>query len=206
MNGFQARDFPPGFQPQQHQNHLLHPQHQHSPRPSLSPNNHWLNPMQPNPHPHFNQQQQPQLNSAWMNQMQQFSSGMSAMGFNPLIQQQLFQDALAMSQPVEAADEPLIVQVLLSAKKKKESYKEALNNLHGVSALVFTLISSLLIHAIRETAIPLVSGKTTISTTRTTSTLGSTCASRRKSLTIADHLPTPSNAKSLLPDCHYLHQ
>lgn len=137
MNGFQARDFPPGFQPQQHQNHLLHPQHQHSPRPSLSPNNHWLNPMQPNPHPHFNQQQQPQLNSAWMNQMQQFSSGMSAMGFNPLIQQQLFQDALAMSQPVEAADEPLIVQVLLSAKKKKESYKEALNNLHGVSALSF---------------------------------------------------------------------
>ncbi|EKM83559.1 hypothetical protein AGABI1DRAFT_123887 [Agaricus bisporus var. burnettii JB137-S8] len=128
MNGFQARDFPPGFQPQQHQNHLQ----QQLPRPSLSPNNHWLNPMQPNPHPHFNQQQQqPQLNSAWMNQMQQFSSGMSAMGFNPLIQQQLFQDALAMSQPVEAADEPLIVQVLLSAKKKKESYKEALNNLHG---------------------------------------------------------------------------
>lgn len=65
--------------------------------------------------------------------MQQFSTGMTAMGFNPLFQQQLFQDALAMSQPVEAADEPLLVQVLLSAKKKKESYKEALNGLHGVS-------------------------------------------------------------------------
>lgn len=41
-----------------------------------------------------------------------------------------------MSQPVEAADEPLLVQVLLSAKKKRESYKDALNGLHGVS-LVF---------------------------------------------------------------------
>ncbi|KAF9455075.1 hypothetical protein P691DRAFT_655007 [Macrolepiota fuliginosa MF-IS2] len=76
-------------------------------------------------------QQQPQLNPGWMNQMQQFSTGMAAMGFNPVFQQQLFQDALAMSQPVEAADEPLLVQVLLSAKKKKESYKDALNGLHG---------------------------------------------------------------------------
>jgi hypothetical protein len=107
--------------------------------------NHWLNPsanMQPSHHlnaqlsSHFSQHQ-PQANAAWMNQMQQFSTGMSAMGFNPLMQQQLFQDALAMSQPVEAADEPLIVQVLLSAKKKKESYKEALNNLHGVSLPTF---------------------------------------------------------------------
>jgi hypothetical protein len=98
--------------------------------------------MQPAPHlgtqlPSAFSPQQPQLNAAWMNQMQHFSSGMSAMGFNPLLQQQLFQDALAMSQPVEAADEPLIVQALLSAKKKKESYKEALNNLHGVSPPTF---------------------------------------------------------------------
>jgi hypothetical protein len=90
--------------------------------------------------PHFNQQQQqqPQFNPQWMNQMQQFSGmggmgGMTAMGFNPLFQQQMFQDALSMSQPVEAADEPLLVQVLLSAKKKRESYKDALNGLHGVS-------------------------------------------------------------------------
>lgn len=73
-------------------------------------------------------QPQSQFNPAWVNQMQQFS-----MGINPLFQQQIFQDALAMSQPVEAADEPLLVQTLITAKKKKESYKDALNGLHGVS-------------------------------------------------------------------------
>lgn len=57
--------------------------------------------------------------------------GIAAMGMNPFFPQQLFQDALAMSQPVEAADEPILVQTLLSAKKRNESYKDALNTLHG---------------------------------------------------------------------------
>lgn len=124
---------------------------QQTSHPSQMPhNNQWLNSipnntMQRNHHAssqiptHF-VQQQPQFNPAWMNQMQQFSNGMTAMGFNPLFQQQLFQDALAMSQPVEAADEPLLVQTLLSAKKKKESYKEALNTLHGVSTTFQSLV------------------------------------------------------------------
>jgi len=84
-------------------------------------------------YPQQQQLQQPPFNPGFVNHMHQFSS---AMGLNPLFQQQIFQDALAMSQPVEAADEPLLVQVLLSAKKKRESYKDALNGLHGVS-LVF---------------------------------------------------------------------
>ncbi|KAJ3560468.1 hypothetical protein NP233_g10820 [Leucocoprinus birnbaumii] len=102
----------------------------------MNPN---LNQFMPSHHPVPNQfsqqQQQAQFNPGFMNQMQQFSSGMAAMGFNPLFQQQIFQDALAMSQPVEAADEPLLVQVLLSAKKRRESYKDALNSLHGVSTM-----------------------------------------------------------------------
>ncbi|KXN83883.1 hypothetical protein AN958_00963 [Leucoagaricus sp. SymC.cos] len=120
---------------------LNHPQ-QTSHSSQIPHNNQWLNSMpsnnmQPNHHlpthhpGQFTQQhQQAQFNPALMNQMQQFT-GMAAMGFNPLMQQQMIQDALAMSQPVEAADEPLLVQVLLSAKKRRESYKDALNSLHG---------------------------------------------------------------------------
>jgi len=84
---------------------------------------------------HQQQLQQPPINAGFMNHMHQFSS---TMGINPLIQQQILQDALAMFQPVEAADEPLLVQVLLSAKKKHESYKDALNGLHGVSPVFCT--------------------------------------------------------------------
>lgn len=95
----------------------------------------WLNnhPTQFMPQfPQQHQHQQHPFNPGFMNQMQQFSS---AMGFNSLFQQQIFQDALAMSQPVEAADEPLLVQALLSARKMRESYKDALNGLHGVSSV-----------------------------------------------------------------------
>lgn len=91
----------------------------------------WLNnhPTQFMPQfPQQHQHQQHPFNPGFMNQMQQFSS---AMGLNSLFQQQIFQDALAMSQPVEAADEPLLVQALLSARKMRESYKDALNGLHG---------------------------------------------------------------------------
>lgn len=54
----------------------------------------------------------------------------------PFISQQIIQDAFAMSAPVEAADEKILLQALLDSRSKKESYKDALNSLHGVSKLV----------------------------------------------------------------------
>jgi len=130
-------------------------------------------------HPQQQQLQQLPFNPGFMNRMQQFSS---AMGINPLFQQQIFQDALAMSQPVEAADEPLLVQVLLSAKKKRESYKDALNGLHGVSPVFCTHYTLSIEQILRIMATPPVCGKITIWITRTTSIHGSICASRRRSL------------------------
>ena len=59
-------------------------------------------------------------------------------GFNlPFLPHQVLQDAFALSAPVEAADESSLVKTLLSSKRKGETYKEALNSLHGVS-LYFT--------------------------------------------------------------------
>lgn len=49
----------------------------------------------------------------------------------PFISQQIIQDAFAMSAPVEAADEKILLQALLDSRSKKESYKDALNSLHG---------------------------------------------------------------------------
>jgi len=57
--------------------------------------------------------------------------GMNPMNF-PFIPQQVIHDALAMSAPVEAADEPTLVQAILSSRNKGETYKDALNSLHGV--------------------------------------------------------------------------
>ena len=57
--------------------------------------------------------------------------GMNPMNF-PFIPQQVIHDALAMSAPVEAADEPTLVQAILSSRNKGETYKDALNGLHGV--------------------------------------------------------------------------
>lgn len=67
-----------------------------------------------------------------------------------------------MSQPVEAADEPLLVQVLLSAKKKRESYKDALNDLHGVSPVFLNHQRLCIEHFLRKMATPPVCGKITI--------------------------------------------
>ena len=40
-----------------------------------------------------------------------------------------------MSQPVDAADEPILLTGLLKAKKAEQNFKEALNGLHGVTAV-----------------------------------------------------------------------
>lgn len=83
------------------------------------------------------QQQQHYNQPHWIDQMhrQQFSNnGMQAMaGFNmPFIPQQVLHDALAMSAPVGAADEPILIQALLGSRPRGETYKDALNSLHGV--------------------------------------------------------------------------
>lgn len=55
-------------------------------------------------------------------------------GFNmPFLSQQIIQDAFAMSAPVEAADEKLLLQALVDSRSRRETYKDALNGLHGVS-------------------------------------------------------------------------
>ncbi|KAF8745117.1 hypothetical protein AX14_010581 [Amanita brunnescens Koide BX004] len=75
---------------------------------------------------------------SWPNQNHQMQhsqypnvmQGMNPMNF-PFIPQQVIHDALAMSAPVEAADEPTLVQAILSSRNKGETYKDALNSLHG---------------------------------------------------------------------------
>ncbi|KAF8898901.1 hypothetical protein BD779DRAFT_1795470 [Infundibulicybe gibba] len=87
--------------------------------------------------PHLHQQQ---FNQLWTNQMQQqsFPNGLLPNGMQsmnnvniPFLHQQVIQDALRMSAPVEASDEGLLIQVLLDSRKKGETYKDALNSLHG---------------------------------------------------------------------------
>lgn len=73
--------------------------------------------------------------AAWMNPMmpQGFPAGIPPMALNmSFLPQQLLHDAYAMSVPVGATDEPLLLTTLLNSRKKNESYKDALNSLHGV--------------------------------------------------------------------------
>ena len=58
--------------------------------------------------------------------------GMNTMNF-PFIPPQVIHDALTLSAPVEAADEPNLVQAILASCNRGETYKDALNSLHGVS-------------------------------------------------------------------------
>jgi hypothetical protein len=85
----------------------------------------------------------------------------------PFISQQIIQDAFAMSAPVEAADEKILLQALIDSRTKKETYKDALNGLHGVSNFTVAYYSRVLPRLHRRTAIPLVSGRITIWNTRT---------------------------------------
>ncbi|TFK36857.1 hypothetical protein BDQ12DRAFT_706092 [Crucibulum laeve] len=109
---------------------------QHQPMP---PNN-WQPPMPPNQNAHPSQPPmhppQQQFNpSPWVNPMHppQFQSGMPGIGgFNiPFLPQQVLHDAFAMSAPVEAADEMTLITTLIASKGRGETYKDALNSLHG---------------------------------------------------------------------------
>lgn len=83
-------------------------------------------------------QNQPTFNPGlWGNQIpipQSFPAGMNPMSnFNiPFLPQQLIQEAYSMSVPVEASDEPTLLSKLLDSRRRSESYKDALNSLHGV--------------------------------------------------------------------------
>jgi hypothetical protein len=170
-----------------HQQHI--PQQQHHPLPQTQ----WMAPMRSNSIHSQNhqaqqqqqsQRQQPQHHqqqhhqnfnpSMWQNRptqmpAQPFPTGNVPMaGFNmPFISQQIIQDAFAMSAPVEPADEKILLQALIDSRTKKETYKDALNGLHGVSNLVVAYYSRVLPRLHRRTAIPLVSGRITIWNTRT---------------------------------------
>ncbi|KAJ7092572.1 hypothetical protein C8R44DRAFT_816036 [Mycena epipterygia] len=82
------------------------------------------------PHPaHAHSQYTP----AWSNQMppQGFHGGMA--GLPPFFPQQVLHDAFALSHPVEPADEPILLRALVESRSKGETYKDALNRLHGTS-------------------------------------------------------------------------
>lgn len=89
-----------------------------------------------------NVSQQPQIGQLpWpqMSNPQQLQTAMLQMApFNvPL---QIIQEAFSMSQPVDAADEPILLTELLKAKKSEHNFKEALNGLHGVITIRYRLL------------------------------------------------------------------
>lgn len=78
----------------------------------------------------------------WPNPQQLQNSMLQMAPFNmPLLSQQIIQEACSMSQPVDTADEPVLLTSLLKAKKSKRNFKEALNGLHGVLSIRPLLLS-----------------------------------------------------------------
>ncbi|KDR85349.1 hypothetical protein GALMADRAFT_53006 [Galerina marginata CBS 339.88] len=121
----------------------IHHQHPSQPMQHRNPHNQWqdhamqMNAPQTNglPTNQMPQHQPPFNQGSWGNQMhsQQFPNNIPPMApFNmSFLPQQLIQEAYAMSAPVEGSDEPILLTKLLSAARRKESYKDALNSLHG---------------------------------------------------------------------------
>ncbi|KAF7339773.1 hypothetical protein MVEN_01893600 [Mycena venus] len=87
--------------------------------------------MQQNHYPHPPAVQHSQYPAPWPSQMppQGFHNGMPL----PFIPQQVIHDAFALSHPVEPADEPVLVKALVESRSRGETYKEALNRLHGIA-------------------------------------------------------------------------
>ncbi|KAJ7487441.1 hypothetical protein B0H11DRAFT_1860458 [Mycena galericulata] len=125
-NGYPPEHFPPpnsaGFPPAG-----IRPPSQ--PMHPLASHQNWI---QQNHYPHPAQTQQSQYGSPWSNQMppQGFHNGMAALPFFP---QQVIHDAFALSHPVEPVDEPILLKALVDSRSKGETYKDALNRLHGTS-------------------------------------------------------------------------
>lgn len=131
---------------------ILHHQQQQYPPQAQSMHqmhqNQWPSGIRPSPHaPHQVSQHRHFSHSGWSdgqvhpqsytNGNQAYPNGANGMGgINvPFISQQVLQDAFAMSAPVEATDEKILLQALLDSRSRRESYKDALNGLHGVSTL-----------------------------------------------------------------------
>ncbi|KAF8167751.1 hypothetical protein B0H34DRAFT_28743 [Crassisporium funariophilum] len=116
------------------------PQRQHPPQSMqqrLSQNHQWPPTLQMNAQQQaIPPQHQSPFNPSWTNQMPPpppFPNGMHSMaGFNMnFLPQQVIQEAYAMSVPVAAEDEPVLMSTLLNSRKRGESFKDALNSLHG---------------------------------------------------------------------------
>jgi hypothetical protein len=130
--------------------------------------------------PHHQQQQHQHFNPPlWSNGPNQtpnqpFPSGNIPIGAlnMPFISQQIIQDAFAMSAPVQAADEKILLQALLDSRTKKETYKDALNSLHGVCSFIVAYHSRALSSLPRKMAILPVSGRITIWNTKSGWTTG----------------------------------
>ncbi|KAJ6621586.1 hypothetical protein B0H10DRAFT_1910555 [Mycena sp. CBHHK59/15] len=91
------------------------------------PQNHYPHPAQV---PHSQQ-----FNPAWSSQMPPhgYHNGMAAMSAMPFFPQQVLHDAFALSQPVEPVDEPILLKALVESRSRGETYKDALNKLHGTA-------------------------------------------------------------------------
>ncbi|KAF7339594.1 hypothetical protein MSAN_02173900 [Mycena sanguinolenta] len=103
---------------------------QQPPMHPMAPQQNWMQ-QQPQHYPHPPPMQHPHYPPQWpQNQIppHAFHNGMAAL---PL--QQVLLDAVAMSQPVERADEQTLVKALVESRARGETYKDALNRLHGVS-------------------------------------------------------------------------
>lgn len=109
-------------------------QQQSHPTQGTTPQSQWQSLNMPNGAPQAQPAQFDQ--AAWQSQLlpQLLAQNFGGLAM-PLFQQQILHDAFAMSVPVKTADEAILVQALLASRKKGETYKEALNSLHGVGLL-----------------------------------------------------------------------
>lgn len=68
---------------------------------------------------------------------QTFNNGMPGMGMSgyglPFAPQHVVHDALPVTNAIQPAEDSIILQTLLRTHKTRETYKDALNSLHGVS-------------------------------------------------------------------------
>ncbi|KAJ7225670.1 hypothetical protein GGX14DRAFT_640225 [Mycena pura] len=137
LNGYASTSHSNGYPEQYPSNPAGYPPGVQQPAQSMHPLPPPQNWMQQNHYSRHPQAQHPhsQYPPPWNNQMppasQGFSSGMT--GLPSFFPQQLFHDALALSSPVEPADEPTLVKALADSRSRGESYKDALNRLHGTS-------------------------------------------------------------------------
>ncbi|PPQ67047.1 hypothetical protein CVT25_005648 [Psilocybe cyanescens] len=125
----------PLFPANHHQQHLSQPMQRHVPQNQWQDLAMQMNNQQITGNP-VSLQHQHQFNAGpWANQMppsQTFPNAMPMGTFNmPYLPPHILQEAFAMSAPVEPADEPTLLTKLLSSARRQESYKDALNSLHG---------------------------------------------------------------------------